>query len=113
MHTHLFNLELDVVFYDTTSVYPMDFTSFNFEGEGPEGLAQKGYSKDKRPDLNQILIGVLMTKEGTPIGCEVFPGNCYDGATLKTALEVLSRRFHLKRVMRMHSYESLLEIEPW
>ena len=87
----LFNLELDVVFYDTTSVY--------FEGEGPEGLAQKGYSKDKRPDLNQILIGVLMTKEGIPIGCEVFPGNCYDGSTLKCALEVLSKRFHLKRVI--------------
>lgn len=87
----LFNLELDVVFYDTTSVY--------FEGEGPEGLAQKGYSKDKRPDLNQILIGVLMTKEGIPIGCEIFPGNCYDGSTLKYALEVLSKRFHLKRVI--------------
>lgn len=87
----LFNLPLDIVFYDTTSVY--------FEGEGPEGLAQKGYSKDKRPDLNQILIGVLMTKEGIPIGCEVFPGNCYDGSTLKCALEVLSKRFHLKRVI--------------
>ena len=99
----LFNLELDIVFYDTTSVY--------FEGEGPEGLAKKGYSKDKRPDLNQtcsersepILIGVLMTKEGIPIGCEVFPdpanGRDYDGSTLKYALEVLSKRFHLKRVI--------------
>ncbi|MFQ5722509.1 MAG: IS1634 family transposase [Candidatus Aminicenantales bacterium] len=104
----LFNLELDVVFYDTTSVY--------FEGEGPEGLAKKGYSKDKRPDLNQILIGVLMTKEGIPIGCEVFPGNCYDGSTLKCALEVLSKRFHLKRVIfvgdrAMVSQENLSYLE--
>lgn len=87
----LFNLELDIIFYDTTSIY--------FEGEGPESLAQKGYSKDKRPDLNQIVIGILLTKDGIPIGCEVFPGNCYDGSTLKCALEVLGKRFHLKRVI--------------
>jgi transposase len=104
----LFNLPLDIVFYDTTSVY--------FEGDGPEGLALKGYSKDKRPDLNQILIGILMTKDGTPIGCEVFPGNCYDGATLKSALEVLSKRFHLKRVIfvgdrAMVSQDNLCSLE--
>jgi len=107
---NLFNLPLDIVFYDTTSVY--------FEGEGPRGLAQKGYSKDKRPDLNQILIGILMTQEGFPIGCEVFPGNCYDGSTLKCALEVLSKRFHLKRVIfvgdrAMVSQENLSHLEEY
>jgi transposase len=106
----LFNLELDIVFYDTTSVY--------FEGEGPRGLARKGYSQDKRPDLNQILIGVLMTQEGIPIGCEVFPGNCYDGSTLKCALEVLSKRFHLKRVIfvgdrAMVSQDNLSHLEEY
>ncbi len=104
----LFNLPLDIVFYDTTSVY--------FEGEGPEGLAKKGYSKDKRPDLNQILVGILMTKEGIPIGCEVFPGNCYDGSTLKHALEILSKRFNLRRVIfvgdrAMVSQDNLCSLE--
>jgi len=88
---NLFNLKLDVVFYDTTSIY--------FEGEGPESLAVKGFSRDHRPDTNQVIIGILMTGEGIPIGCEIFPGNMYDSKTLKTALATLSRRFKIGRVI--------------
>jgi transposase len=88
---NLFNLTLDVVFYDTTSIY--------FEGEGPEVLGAKGFSRDHRPDTNQVIIGIIMTGEGIPIGCEVFPGNVYDSKTLKTALDTLSRRFRIGRVI--------------
>ncbi len=88
---NLFNLKLNVVFYDTTSIY--------FEGEGPESLAVKGFSRGHRPDTNQVIIGILMTGEGIPIGCEIFPGNMYDSKTLKTDLATLSRRFKIGRVI--------------
>jgi len=88
---NLFDLNLNVVFYDTTSVY--------FEGRGPEGMAQRGFSKDKRPDLKQVVIGILLTEEGIPIGCEVFPGNTYDGTTVKTMLAMLSGRFKLGKII--------------
>jgi hypothetical protein len=55
---NLFNLDLDMVFWDTTSTY--------FEGEGPEGLAEYGYSKDHRPDRVQVVVGILMTPGGHP-----------------------------------------------
>lgn len=54
---NLFNLELDLVFWDTTSTY--------FTGNGPEGLAEYGYSKDHRSDRVQIIVGVLMTRRNT------------------------------------------------
>jgi len=60
-------MELDLVFWDTTSTY--------FEDSGPEDLAKYGFSKDKRPDWLQIVIGVLMTKEGIPVAHQIFPGN--------------------------------------
>ena len=88
---NLFNLKLNIVFYDTTSVY--------FEGKGPEELARKGFSRDKRPDLNQVVIGILMTDEGVPIASETFPGNSYDANTLRVALDTLSRRFNIGRII--------------
>jgi hypothetical protein len=63
----LFNLKLDLVLWDTTSTY--------FEGRAAEGLAEFGFSKDKRPDRVQIMVGVLMSRDGFPIAHEVFPGN--------------------------------------
>lgn len=88
---NLFNLDLDLVFWDTTSTY--------FEGNGPENLAQYGYSKDKRPDRLQIIIGLLMTKEGIPVAHQVFPGNTSDVNTFRSALDDLRKRFHVTRVI--------------
>jgi len=88
---NLFNLSLDVVFYDTTSIY--------FEGKGPEGLAKKGFSRDNHPEDNQVVIGILLSGEGIPIACEIFPGNMHDSKTLKRALSSLSHRFRLRRII--------------
>lgn len=88
---HLFNLELDLVFWDTTSTC--------FEGNGPEGLAEYGYSKDHRPDRVQLLIGVLMTKEGIPVAHQVFPGNTADIDTFKAVIADTRSRFCLRRVI--------------
>lgn len=87
----LFNLKLDLVFWDTTSTY--------FCGKGPEGLAQYGFSKDKRPDRLQLMVGLLMTKEGIPVAHQVFPGNTADIATFRAALEDLRERFLIDRVI--------------
>ncbi len=87
----LFWLKVDLVLWDVTSSY--------FEGQGPEGLAAYGYSRDRRPECPQVLVGVLMTEEGYPIAHAVFPGNTADRVTARSALETLRRRFQLGRVI--------------
>lgn len=67
----LLNLEVDLLFFDTTSTY--------FETEDTEdAFRQRGYSKDHRPDLPQVVIGFAVTREGIPIRCWVWPGNTAD-----------------------------------
>ncbi|GAW92783.1 transposase [Calderihabitans maritimus] len=87
----LFNVELDLVFWDTTSTY--------FEGQGPEGLAEYGFSKDNRSDRMQVLIGILMTRDGTPVAHRVFPGNTADVKTFRAAMDDLKGRFMIRRVI--------------
>lgn len=87
----LFGLEVDLVLFDTTSTY--------FEGRGPEGLAKRGYSRDKRPDLVQVVIGVLMTREGIPVAHYVFPGNTADITAFRHALKDVKDRFPLGQVI--------------
>jgi hypothetical protein len=87
----LFNQEVDLVFFDTTSLY--------FEGLGPQGLAKLGKSKDHRPDHPQLVAGLLMRRDGLPIGCEVWPGNTADVTRLQVIAKVLRERFHIKKVV--------------
>lgn len=101
----LFHLDVDLVFFDTTSTY--------FEGQGPEGLAERGYSRDKRPDLMQVMIGLVMTREGIPIAHHVFPGNTADITIFTQAIADLRKRLAVRRVVivadRGVVSESLLE----
>ncbi len=76
---------LDVVFFDTTSIY--------FEGEGGETLGELGHSKDHRPDLNQMIVGVVLDNEGNPLCQEMWPGNTADVKSLIPVMERLRRRF--------------------
>jgi hypothetical protein len=76
---------LSVVFFDTTSLY--------FEGRGGESLGQKGYSKDRRPDEAQMVVGVVMDGEGRPIACPMWPGNTTDAATIVPVATSLRERF--------------------
>jgi hypothetical protein len=74
---NLLNLEVDLLFFDTTSTY------FERDDEdGDEGLRRFGHSKDHRPDLPQIVIGLAVTKEGIPARCWCWPGNASDQAVL-------------------------------
>jgi transposase len=71
----LLNLEVDLIFFDTTSTY--------FECDEEEGLRQYGHSKDHRPDLPQVVIGLAVTKEGIPVKCWTLPGNTSDMAVVE------------------------------
>jgi transposase len=81
--------ELDIVFFDTTSLY--------FEGEGGETLGQYGHSKDHRPDLHQMVVGAVLDGEGRPICCELWPGNTADVTTLIAVVDRLRQRFRIRR----------------
>ncbi len=87
-HQDLFS-SLDLVFFDTTSIY--------FEGAGGESLGQRGYSKDHRPDLNQMIVGVVLDNQGRPICCEMWPGNTTDVKTLIPVTDRIRNRFQVGR----------------
>lgn len=87
----LFHQSLDLVLFDTTSTY--------FEGVRLEGFARYGHSKDHRPDRLEVVIGVLMTREGIPVAHEVFPGNQADPVSFRQAFERLKKDFQIGRVI--------------
>ena len=81
---------VDVVFFDTTSIY--------FEGEGGQTLGQRGHSKDGRPDLKQMIVGIAMDAKGKPLCCEMWPGNTADAKTLLPVVERMKKRFRIREV---------------
>ncbi|MGP8160501.1 MAG: IS1634 family transposase [Candidatus Dormibacteria bacterium] len=90
---NLLNLEVDLLFFDTTSTY------FEIEAEdGDEGLRRYGHSKDGREDRPQTVIGMAVTREGIPVRVWVFPGNTADAATIQRVKDDL-RGWRLNRVV--------------
>ncbi len=81
---------LDLVFFDTTSIY--------FEGEGGTTLGRHGHSKDHRPDLKQMVVGVVLSDDGHPLCCELWPGNTADVTSLVPIVDRLRTRFGIRRV---------------
>jgi transposase len=81
--------ELELVFFDTTSIY--------FEGEGGETLGAHGHSKDHRPDLKQMVVGACLDGEGRPVSCEMWPGNHADAKALVPAIDRLRERFGIAK----------------
>jgi hypothetical protein len=86
----LFDFEPDLVFYDLTSTY--------FEGHGPAGFAKHGYSRDGKPRLVQVVIGVVMIA-GWPIAHRVWAGNTRDSKTVAEVAKDLATRFAFRRVV--------------
>jgi hypothetical protein len=98
---------LDLVFFDTTSIY--------FEGEGGETIGQRGHSKDHRPDLKQMVVGVVLDQNGNPVCSELWPGNTADVKSLVPVVERLKTRFRIGSVCivadrGMISAETLAEV---
>lgn len=82
----LFGFEYDLLLYDVTSTY--------FEGQAEKNpQAKRGYSRDKRPDCKQICIALIVTREGIPLGYEIFDGNTRDVKTLQTIVEKIEARY--------------------
>src|SRR5512135_2906317 len=82
--------DLQLVFFDTTSI--------SFEGEGGQEIGQRGYSKDHRPDLYQMIVGAVLDGQGRPLCCELWPGNTTDVTTLIPVVDRLRSRFGVRRV---------------
>lgn len=86
-HNRTLFSDLQLVFFDTTSLY--------FEGTGGATLGERGFSKDHRSDLRQMVVGVVIDGIGRPICCEMWPGNTTDVKTLIPITESLRKRFHI------------------
>jgi hypothetical protein len=82
--------DLSLVFFDTTSIY--------FEGNGGEETGAFGHSKDHRPDLKQMVVGMIIDGRGRPICCELWPGNTTDVKTLLPVIDRLRERFGVGEV---------------
>ena len=89
----LFNQTLDVVFYDTTT---LRFESTEVEDTG---LRQFGYSKERRTDCTQVVFGLLIDRDGIPVGYRLFPGNTYDGRSVPAILEKFKEKFQIGRII--------------
>jgi hypothetical protein len=99
---------LDMVFFDTTSIY--------FEGQGGQTMGQHGFSKDHRPDLPQLVVGMVLDDTGTPLCSQILPGDATDVKSLLPVRSRLERQFAVERVCLvadrgMISQETMAELE--
>jgi transposase len=81
----LFELDYDLLLYDVTSTY--------FEGVADPSIAKRGYSRDHRPDCVQVNIALVVSREGMPLGYEIFAGNTTDVSTVQQMVEGIEDRF--------------------
>jgi hypothetical protein len=82
----LFGIQYDLFLYDVTSTY--------VEGDHEHSvLCQRGYSRDSRPDCKQVCIALVVTREGLPLGYEVFAGNTHDSMTVDEIVDKMERLY--------------------
>ena len=89
----LFNQQLDVVFYDVTTLY------FESETEQDGALRQMGFGKDGKIGSTQILFCMMIDKHKQPIGYRVFKGDTFEGHTFEHALEDLKQQYQIDKVI--------------
>lgn len=104
----LFKPEIKLVFYDLTTFY--------FESQIPDVLRKFGYSKDNKTDCVQIMLGLIISQDDIPLGYEIFPGNTYEGNTVKTMVERLKEKYEIEKIVFVAdkgilSEKVLLELE--
>lgn len=87
----LLSMEVDVVLYDLTTL--------RFESTRTDlgALRKFGYSKERRSDCTQVVLGLLVTPDGVPIGFEVYPGNTFEGKTIGDIIEKLRGKYRIRR----------------
>ncbi len=106
----LFNDKIDILYFDATTIY---FESFN-----EDNLREKGFSKDGKHKEVQIVLALMVTKQGLPIGYKIFKGSTYDGHTIIPTLKELKRDFNVDKVIcvadsGMLSKANLKELEEF
>lgn len=82
---------IELVFYDVTTLY--------FEIDKPDDLRKTGFSKEGRHQNPQILLGLLVSTNGYPLGYEIFPGNKYEGHTLIPVLDRFKEKYQLEHLI--------------
>ena len=87
----LYQEKIDVIFYDCTTLY--------FEAFEEDELREHGYSKDKKFNEVQVLLALLVTKEGLPVGYNLYEGGIYEGHTLIPALKELKAKYEIDKVI--------------
>lgn len=109
---NLFNGKLDLVLFDTTSIYYWGAA----DETGEDDLLQYGFSKDGKGNLKQLIVGVLMTSDGVPIAHEVFPGNTADVNSFSRIVNILKEKYQIGKVILiadrgMVSEDNLVHLE--
>ncbi|MCK5592103.1 MAG: IS1634 family transposase, partial [Candidatus Pacebacteria bacterium] len=104
----LFNEKIDVIFFDCTTIY--------FETFEEDSLRRNGYSKDLKFNQPQVLLAMMVTKEGLPIGYQVFEGDVYEGHTVINALKAIKEKRRLGKVVfvadaGMFNKENLIQLD--
>ncbi|WP_273333255.1 IS1634 family transposase [Dictyoglomus turgidum] len=87
----LFKMVVDIVFYEVTTIY--------FESCRADGLRNFGFSKDNKINEVQVVLGLLVDKEGRPIGYELFSGNTIDSKTMVKILRKLKEKFSIDKIV--------------
>lgn len=89
--SRLFGGELRMMFYDCTTLY--------FESFDEDELREKGFSKDHKTAETQVVLGVLATSEGIPVGYKVFPGSSFEGNTLEKTLDEIKDQYNPSKMV--------------
>ncbi len=88
---NLFTQQLDVVFYDVTTLY------FDSQAERPDSLAQKGFSKDGKAHKTQVVLGLLVDKLRNPVTYNIYKGNTYEGYTMLDAINQFKKQYPIDK----------------
>jgi len=87
----LFNSVVDLVFYDVTTLA--------FETQQTNELLQMGYSKDKKFNESQVVLGMSIDRDRMPVSFDIYPGNTFEGHTFKDTIETMKKRYQLGKVI--------------
>lgn len=87
----LFKEKINIIFFDVTTLY--------FESFSEDELKRNGFSKDHKFNQPQVLLSLMVTKDGLPIGYDVFPGSSYEGHTLCKALEKVKNTYEIDKIV--------------
>jgi len=87
----LLSFDVDVVLYDLTTL------RFESTREDVGKLRRFGYSKEKRSDCTQVVLGLLLRPDGVPVGFEVYPGNTFEGHTIASIVKKMRNKFKVRR----------------